>query len=103
MLWGANSWGLDYTAMSNQELADLRGAIENAPSAEQEAYRLEWSKRLENMTEEEKQEYVRPDEAAGEKRMEDPKVMGRGYDSQGTGSVIYGGSGAPPGVPGAAK
>ncbi|MDW7771832.1 MAG: hypothetical protein SCH71_02985 [Desulfobulbaceae bacterium] len=89
----ANSWGVDYSLFNNQELFDLRGAVGNADAAEQEAYRQEWGKRLEKMSEEEKEKYTAAaEDAAGDGEGKVPVVIqGRGYD-QGAGTIIYGGA-----------
>lgn len=95
---------MDFAAMSNQELADLRGAIRNAPEPDQQAFRLEWEKRLAAMPEEEKKRYApaRDQRPEDEEKQEKPRIQGRGYDSQGTGSIIYGG-GAFPGQGGGSR
>lgn len=35
---------MDFVNMSNQELFELRGAIQNAPEADRSAYMAEWEK-----------------------------------------------------------
>lgn len=97
LVCGTAVWAMDFGAMSNQELAELRGAIENAPPAEQDAFRLEWEKRLATMGEEEKKRYVTPDpaEPAGDGQGKNPTFIGRGYENQGMGVIIFGGDGKP--------
>ncbi|MHB1348956.1 MAG: hypothetical protein ACYCYR_03710 [Desulfobulbaceae bacterium] len=96
MSW-STAWAMDFSRMTNQELAELRGAITNAPAAEQAAYRQEWEKRLARMTEEEKSLFLSPGQPkTGEgEASQKPYIPGRGYESQGVGTVIYGGFGAP--------
>lgn len=91
------AWAMDFAGMSNQELADLRGAIRNAPEPEQMAFQQEWEKRLAAMTEEEKKPFVPSQEQlpGEEEKMKKPYIPGRGYESQGIGTVIYGGEGSP--------
>jgi hypothetical protein len=91
------AWAMDYARMSNQELADLQGAILNAPEPEQQAFRLEWEKRLAVMPEEEKKRYAPPQDQPqeDEEKQSKPRIQGRGYDSQGTGVIIYGGGAFP--------
>lgn len=83
-------WAMDYHNMSNQELYELRGAIQNAPEAEQEAYRLEWEQRVSAMTEAEKKEYLRPEEETNPDILEQPRIPAQGYEQQ-SGQVIFGG------------
>lgn len=97
VLCSVSAWAMDFSRMSNPELADLQGAIRNAPEADQAAFRLEWEKRQASMSEEEKKLYASPQEPqpGEEEQMKKPYVQGRGYDSQGTGTVIFGGVGTP--------
>lgn len=79
---------MDYADMSNDELAELRGAIRNAPAEERQAYEIEWEKRQARMSEAERRHY-----SGGEEQgtiLPQPHVQGRGYDQQGMGSVIQG-------------
>ena len=94
VIFAVPAWALDYAHMSNAELAELRGAITNAPEPEREAFQQEWEKRLQHMSEAEKKQYGQPDQ----EQKKSPNVQGRGYDSQGAGAIIYGGGGPlPPG------
>ncbi|MCL7488649.1 MAG: DUF1104 domain-containing protein [Desulfobulbaceae bacterium] len=43
-------WSMDFVNVSNEELFELRGAIQNAPEADQEVYRTEWEKRVAGLT-----------------------------------------------------
>lgn len=82
---------MDYADMSNEELAELRGAVRNAPEQERRAYEVEWAKRLTLMSEGEKQRYSGEADSDGarDKEMPQPHIQGRGYD-RGMGSVIQG-------------
>jgi len=92
---------MDYANMTNDELAELRGAIVNAPDSERKAFRAEWENRLRSMSEEENKRYAEqgePDPAQGQEGKQ-PYIQGRGYEQQGMGTVIHGGGGPlPPGV-----
>jgi hypothetical protein len=88
-------WSMDLVNMSNKELFELRGAFQNAPEADQEAYQVEWEKRVAAMTDEEKKQFVEPSKE-GEGGAGKPKqpffVPGQGYENQeGQGRVIFGG------------
>lgn len=90
---------MDYANMSNDELAELRGAIVNAPESERKAFQAEWENRLRSMSEEENKRYAEqaaPD-SAQEQEGKQPYIQGRGYE-QGMGTVIHGGGPLPPGV-----
>jgi hypothetical protein len=100
-------WAMDYDHMTNDELAELRGAILNAPEAERNAFQVEWEKRLRNMSEAEKELYSGQagTDPGKEREGKQPHIQGRGYDERGMGTVIHGGGGpVPPDVlPGAAR
>lgn len=86
-------WAMDFSRMTNQELADLRGAIHNATQEEQSAFRQEWEKRVAAMPPEEKklytgQEKISPGEE--EKAILPYHIMGQGYENQGAGNIFYG-------------
>ena len=104
VLFCGGALAMDFARMSNQDLADLRGAIRNAPEPEQQAFRLEWEKRLAAMPEEEKKRYAPPQDQSPEdaEKQDKPRIQGRGYDSQGTGTIIFGG-GSFPGQGGGSK
>lgn len=94
--WTA-AWAMDFSRMTNQELADLRGAIRNAPQEEQSAFQQEWEKRQAAMTEEEKKLFAKPQaESSGDDgKLQKLNIPGRGYEQQGVGTVIYGGAMVP--------
>ncbi len=49
----------DYSAMSNEELAARRGAMQGATVEERNAFQREWQNRLQQMSPEEHQKYMR--------------------------------------------
>ena len=93
----SNSWAIDYTILSNQELYEFKGAVKKAPESEQKAYAKEWQKRLQIFTDEERKLYVDGSELADqqgngkEKKAGKPFTPGKGYEQQGTGGVLFGG------------
>ena len=92
---------MDYAGMTNDELAELQGAILNAPESDRKAYQAEWENRLRNMSEAEKKQFGKEDkdDPGNDQKLKQPYIQGRGYDNQGTGTVIYGGGGPlPPGA-----
>ena len=50
----------DYQSMTTKELSNLRGTMYNAPQQERDAFRAEWLKRINQMSPEEKQQYIGP-------------------------------------------
>jgi hypothetical protein len=48
----------DYSAMTTEQLSALRGTMYNSTDQEREAFRSEWLKRTEQMSEAEKQQYL---------------------------------------------
>lgn len=89
----------DYSAMTNEEMAQMRGTMRNADTAEQEAFRAEWQERVNNMSQEERQNAVgRPENAiqdgAGNKyRQGNASGSGSGMGSGGGGVGSGAGSG----------
>jgi hypothetical protein len=97
MLISSSAGAIDYTLFSNQELIELQQAVRNAPSEEQEAYHKELESRLQDMSEEERNNFI---EKIGEKdknadtadeERKAPLVQGKGYE-KGAGIVIFGGA-----------
>jgi len=88
----ASVLAMNFEKMSNKQLFEMQGAIQNAPEADQKAYQLEWDKRLAAMNEEEKQQFTRkPEEDKGEDTLPQPKIPARGYEKDEQGLVIFGG------------
>lgn len=89
------AWSMDFVNMSNEELFELRGAIQNAPDTDKQYYQLEWEKRVAGMKPEEKKQFTESSKD-GEKINGEPKlpfhIIGQGYGKQeGEGQVIIGG------------
>lgn len=51
------AWGADYSGYSNEELAAKRGTLRDASDEERAAFRSEWQKRYQSMSDEERQKY----------------------------------------------
>ena len=58
VLFSANGWATDYSRMSNEELAALRGTMQKASPEDHDAFRAEWRSRLQNMSAEEQQKFL---------------------------------------------
>jgi len=88
----------DYSAMTTEELSALRGTLYNATQEERNAFRTEWQKRVQQMTQEEREKYLSsgPGNGAGRR---DGTGLGNGSGSgkgggQGNGQGNGGGNGA---------
>jgi len=74
----------DYSSMSIDELANIRGTLYNATIEERNEFRSEWQKQIQSMTFEERQQYMgRPSNASfakGQGKMEYGRMnkMGNG-------------------------
>jgi hypothetical protein len=87
-------WSMDFINMSNEELFELRGAIQNAPETDKKAYQVEWDKRVSCMTDEEKKEFTEPSKVdeGNDGKLAQPRVPAQGYEKQsGQGRIIFGG------------
>ena len=86
-------WAMDFVNMSNEELYELRGAVQNAPETDQKAYQVEWDKRLSSMTDEEQELFSKPvkdEEEDG--KLGQPFIPAKGYEKESIqGNVIFGG------------
>ena len=95
---------IDYTRLSTLELFELRGAVSNAPEAEQKAYAAELKTRIDAMSEEERKQYADllktsdNSELKGSDIEVQPQTPGKGYEEQGRGGVLFGGGDLPPDV-----
>lgn len=59
-----NAFAEDYSQYTTEELAGMRGTLQDASEEERDDFRAEWQKRVQDMTPEERQKYVgRPDNA----------------------------------------
>lgn len=89
----------DYSSMGTQELSELRGTMFNATKEDQEAFRAEWTKRIQNMNEEEKSKYFTSGSGRGAGNrggmgLGDGSGRGRGNGQQGQGGNGVGNSAA---------
>ena len=87
-------WAMDFVNMTNEELFELQGAIQNAPKADKNAYQLEWDKRVACMTDEEKKQFFdKPkDEEGNDGKLKKPIVPAQGYEKQvSPDKIIFGG------------
>lgn len=48
----------DYQSMTNEQLSAIRGTLGSAPPEERDAFRSEWTTRLEKMTPAEREQYI---------------------------------------------
>ena len=72
---GGAAWAVDYSKMSIDELSRLRGTMYNVSQEEWNAFHAEWWKRINQMTPEQRQQYVGPGRGRG---MGYGRGMGRG-------------------------
>jgi hypothetical protein len=73
----------DYSSMSIDELANIRGTLFNATIVERNEFRNEWQKRIQSMTFEERQQYMgRPSNASFAKGQGRQGKMGYGQMNQ---------------------
>jgi len=87
-------WAMDFVNMTNEELFELQGAIQNAPDVDKNAYQLEWDKRVACMTGEEKKQFFKTpkDEEENDGKLQKPVVPAQGYEKQvGPDKIIFGG------------
>ncbi|MDX9714903.1 MAG: hypothetical protein RBT37_05695 [Dissulfurispiraceae bacterium] len=77
------AFSADYSSMSTEELAAMRGTMQNATTQERTAFQQEWLKRLNAMTPEEQQKYLGRPQGAGQGGMGGP---GQGMGPGGSGS-----------------
>ncbi len=54
----SSAFSADYTTMSTEELSNVRGTLYNATEAERNTFRNEWQKRINQMTPEERTQYM---------------------------------------------
>ena len=88
----STAWTMDFVNMSNEELFELQGAIQNAPEADKNAYQLEWDKRVTCMTSEEKKLFFKTPKEEDDGKLKEPVVPAQGYEKQvGPDNIIFGG------------
>jgi hypothetical protein len=56
----------DYSTMSTEELASMRGKMQSATVQERSAFQNEWQKRIQTMTPEDRQKYLGKPQGAGQ-------------------------------------
>ena len=84
------AFAVDYSQYTTEELANIRGTLQDASPEERDAFRVEWQKRLQSMTSEERQKYMgKPDNAQcqpGEGKIQGSEnAQGRGGYEKGAG------------------
>lgn len=73
----SSAFAADYSMMPTDELARLRGTMQNAPIEERQAFQNEWQRRVRAMTPGEQQRYLgRPEWAEGKEQQEQRKREG---------------------------
>ena len=83
----------EYREMTTQELSELRGTMYNASQEERDAFRAEWRKRIDQMTAEEKQQYLGAGGGRGQGNRSGDGLgdgTGRGRGSGGSGAKANG-------------
>jgi len=85
-----NAFAEDYSQYTTEELANMRGTLQDASQEERDAFRAEWQKRLQDMTPEERQEYTgRPENArsqpSADRMQGSGNAQGRGGYGKGAG------------------
>lgn len=71
------AFAADYSMMPTDELARLRGTMQNAPIEERQAFQNEWQRRVRAMTPGEQQRYLgRPEWAEGKEQQDQQKREG---------------------------
>jgi hypothetical protein len=87
-----DAFAVDYSKYTTEELASMRGTLQDASQEEREAFRAEWQKRLQNMTPEERQQYMgRPNNSGSQPGA--GRMQGRGGGGKGMGRGSGRGSG----------
>ena len=65
LILAGQAMSADYQAMTTEQLSQLRGTMYNASEEERAAFRAEWTKRLNQMSAEERQQYLGADSGRG--------------------------------------
>jgi uncharacterized membrane protein (DUF106 family) len=74
----SSAFAVDYSTVSTEELANLRGKMQNATVEERNAFQNEWQKRIQTMTQEERQKYIGKTGTAGQGSMMQQRGRSRG-------------------------
>ncbi|MCX5717073.1 MAG: DUF1104 domain-containing protein [Nitrospirae bacterium] len=64
-----SAFAVDYSTMTTEELAKLRGKMQNVTVEERNAFQNEWQKRIQTMTQEDNQKYLGKPGIAGQGSM----------------------------------
>ncbi len=86
-------WAADYSSYSTDELAAMRGTLQNATVEERNAFRAEWQKRMQQMSPEERTQYMGPPKNAPRSGYGAGNGQGKGY-GKGSGKGYGMGAGA---------
>ncbi len=78
LLTGTTVFATDFSKYSTEELAKMRGTMWQATEQEREAFRAEWQKRVQNMSPEQRRQYIGKPANAG-LRAGRGMMKGRGY------------------------
>jgi hypothetical protein len=62
----ATAFAVDYSTMTIEELAKLRGKMQNVTVEERNAFQNEWQKRIQTMAQEDRQKYIGKSGIAGQ-------------------------------------
>ena len=89
----STGWATDYSSMTNEELAAMRGTFKNATVEEREAFRAEWQSRLQNMSVEEQQKLLGHPAGVTNKYQSKPRNQEKTGGGQGYGDGVDGGMG----------
>lgn len=92
LLVAVNAWTLDFSKLSNQEMFELRHEAKGFSPEDREAYEHEWINRLNAMSDEERDPYLKQEKEERKEEIEKDKpiIQGRGYEKN-AGNVIFGG------------
>lgn len=89
-----NAFAEDYSQYTTEELAGMRGTLQDASEEERDDFRAEWQKRVQDMTPEERQKYVgRPDNAQCQPSADSMQGSGNAQSRGGYGKGMGRGSG----------
>ncbi len=93
-LLSGNAFAEDYSQYTTEELAGMRGTLQDASEEERDDFRAEWQKRVQDMTPEERQEYTgRPENARSQPGAGRMQGRGNAQDRGGYGKGMGRGSG----------
>lgn len=73
----SSAFAADYSNISTEELSKMRGTMQNATVEERNTFQNEWQKRVQNITQEERQKYAGKPENAGQMMQNREKMQER--------------------------